>query len=400
MSHFAILVVSADPSEETLTSILAPFYEQPDNEDDPAAVKVDVTDEWTAEFNSPDTTETKVKLADGSIVPPRDKKFYREPTEEELTLLKAHAEDHKVVVPFDYSSQGWAPNTTYKVYQLPEGAEKVEVQVKDLYKTMTEWAEGYHGGFTEDGDKVYQIRAKDPKWDWWVVGGRWRNLLMVKEGVVGVKGKPGVPEMMAISDAVQKGEPLPEEPADLVDQCQKKDLNLEKMRESAVQGRTESVNAVYRKIKAKALEKDPNTEPPTDEQITAKWQEFIGVYLEAKTEWEKTKPGQFWVWLEENYPVIKDAKETGLLNIGPWGFFDIANVPETELDPFAWAQRAPALSLYAFVDRDGKWLSKGEMGWFGMSSGEQDRNSWEDQFMALLADVKDDEYVSVVDCHI
>ena len=58
---------------------------------------------------------------------------------------------------------------------------------------------------------------------------------------------------------------------------------------------------------------------------------------------------------------------------------------------------------YAFIDLQGEWHQKGDMGWWGMSSNEKDRDAWVEEWRAALADVSDgmDGFrVVVVDMHI
>ena len=56
------------------------------------------------------------------------------------------------------------------------------------------------------------------------------------------------------------------------------------------------------------------------------------------------------------------------------------------------------LMPYALVDETG-WHQKGEMGWFGTSSNEMDRDAWENAVRAILQKHPGDLVVSV-DCHI
>lgn len=58
---------------------------------------------------------------------------------------------------------------------------------------------------------------------------------------------------------------------------------------------------------------------------------------------------------------------------------------------------------YAFIDLQGEWHQKGDMGWWGMSSNEKDRDAWVEEWRAALANVSDDIggfSVVVVDMHI
>lgn len=53
---------------------------------------------------------------------------------------------------------------------------------------------------------------------------------------------------------------------------------------------------------------------------------------------------------------------------------------------------------YGLLTADGKYHSRGDMGWFGMSSNEKD--DWPDRFKKLWAAIPDDETVSLYDLHI
>ena len=57
-------------------------------------------------------------------------------------------------------------------------------------------------------------------------------------------------------------------------------------------------------------------------------------------------------------------------------------------------------STYAFVNSDGEWIEKGQMGWFGMSSGDKDQDAWDQEFTALVAKEADNAWFVLVDCHI
>jgi hypothetical protein len=52
------------------------------------------------------------------------------------------------------------------------------------------------------------------------------------------------------------------------------------------------------------------------------------------------------------------------------------------------------------VLKDGKWAERGEMGWFGMVSNEQDKNAWDQQFNDMLDALPDDTLITICDCHI
>lgn len=48
--------------------------------------------------------------------------------------------------------------------------------------------------------------------------------------------------------------------------------------------------------------------------------------------------------------------------------------------------------------KDGEWHERGKMGWWAITTDEKD--NWQQEFNRLLADVRDDERITIVDCHI
>lgn len=57
-------------------------------------------------------------------------------------------------------------------------------------------------------------------------------------------------------------------------------------------------------------------------------------------------------------------------------------------------------SPYAYIDTDGIWHERGEMGCFGMSSNDKDKDSWDDEFKKFIKNQKKSTIVTLVDCHI
>ena len=55
---------------------------------------------------------------------------------------------------------------------------------------------------------------------------------------------------------------------------------------------------------------------------------------------------------------------------------------------------------YAYIDTNGIWNERGEMGWFGISSNDKDEKSWNDEFKNFIKSQKKSTIVTLVDCHI
>ena len=66
-----------------------------------------------------------------------------------------------------------------------------------------------------------------------------------------------------------------------------------------------------------------------------------------------------------------------------------------------FVERASNGSFTPFaVLKDGEWYSKGEVGWFGMSSDNVDPDTWNERVWELLRDLPEDTLITAVDCHI
>lgn len=86
------------------------------------------------------------------------------------------------------------------------------------------------------------------------------------------------------------------------------------------------------------------------------------------------------------------------------GFFNdpVVEFCTSSEEPFqTYLERAElrALSAYAYVDADG-WHERGQMGWFGMASNEEDEIVWLRRLRKRLRDLSGDTLLTVVDCHI
>jgi hypothetical protein len=57
-------------------------------------------------------------------------------------------------------------------------------------------------------------------------------------------------------------------------------------------------------------------------------------------------------------------------------------------------------ATFAFLTSEGKWVEKGEMGWFGMSSGDKEQTAWQAEYDRLVAEESDNAWFVLVDAHI
>jgi hypothetical protein len=67
------------------------------------------------------------------------------------------------------------------------------------------------------------------------------------------------------------------------------------------------------------------------------------------------------------------------------------------LEGYVTSERAGAAVCYALV-RNGQWFARGDMGWWGISTNEQD--SCDQKINELIDGLPDDTLITIVDCHI
>jgi hypothetical protein len=170
MSHFAVLVVGNDVEEQ-----LAPFHEfECTGIVDEYVQDIDITNDVLTEWN---TKMTKcLRDIDGKLHPKYDERFVRDVVKDGI-VVPHHTE-----------------------YYVPEGFEEIEVPLKDV-QTFKDYVEDYYGYIektSEDHDSggyyttdelgliTSIVRRTNPnaKWDWWVIGGRYRDLLLTKSGTL------------------------------------------------------------------------------------------------------------------------------------------------------------------------------------------------------------------------
>ena len=56
--------------------------------------------------------------------------------------------------------------------------------------------------------------------------------------------------------------------------------------------------------------------------------------------------------------------------------------------------------MYAYLDRNGEWHSRGDIGWFGISTNDKAEEVWRTECRQFLDALQPDDVLVVVDCHI
>lgn len=107
-------------------------------------------------------------------------------------------------------------------------------------------------------------------------------------------------------------------------------------------------------------------------------------------------PNSKWDWYcvggrWNGFLVLKERKEDGSIIEVNEAYFN-----EIDWDYMKEWNRIP----FCFVNEDGEWYEKGEMGWFAITTNEMEEDTWQATFEEYINTVEDDCLVTVVDFHI
>lgn len=376
MSHFTVLVVGDDHEYQ-----LAPFHEfECTGVDDEFVQNLDRLAEAREEFGG--SSETRYRDPEGNLHDPYQDQFYRDPTPEEtekIGPMTGTGGGHGL----SWTSKDWGDGMGYraKVHFLPAGWEEVKVASGEV-TSFAEWIEGWYGWTRIDGDaepdlegehKYGWVRVKDgevveaidrtnpdKKWDWYQVGGRWSGHFLLKPGCSGEHG--------------QRSWMMRDEPKDprRCDRARKGDIDIAGMRDEA------------------------------GERAALRWEKMADARRDASAgnQWESWKEvtgrlgyGQEARDLYNNQPAIVAMRKA---NDDPFASLDDYRCSRGD---YIKRARNEAVMTFAFL-KDRKWAERGEMGWWGAVSNEQDKDTWTQWFNEQIDALPDDTVLTCVDCHV
>lgn len=375
MSHFTVLValgaVPEDQIQSKLATALQPFHEYESTgvfDDYVQFVSHDeqVRKDWA------EKCEERIRLASGELIERHAERCYRPITAAEQARCQQAGETtvgwgfNKTLNCMVSSMRSEASGNEYlpHVYD-PVGTvgehEVVQVPVSQLYRGIEHYAKKAEGYEVHQG-KIGQWTNPNRKWDWWVVGGRYKDRLL------GPSGSSDI--------------------------CRKGDLRLDAMAAASVAARHNAIQDAFREIRKKI---------PTlsETEIKVVWRNYVETLPAALAVFQESgSPGHFWDWVDEGrgWPNLRSstARTVSSQLSGIFG----AGIPDTEADIDAWVASAPALSTFAFLEEDGTWHERGEMGWFAMVLDEKRADDWQQEFEAWFSKLDDSCVLVVVDCHI
>ncbi|EJD4727898.1 hypothetical protein ACUMLB_004468 [Escherichia coli] len=192
------------------------------------------------------------------------------------------------------------------------------------------------------GELIKAVRRTNPnkQWDWYVLGGRWGGLLLHKNG--------------KRVDTIKKGD------LDIEGAVAQKAIDAKRSHEafmSAIAGH-----------------------------------EFPRAWSAVREEFENIDEARA---AYNAQPAIKAIKGSAVARIfgGEVEYYGI----DEQL--FVSSQVDSTFSTYAII-HENKWISKGEMGWWGCSTDNMSQGEWNKLVNELINKLPDDTLLSVYDCHI
>ena len=235
-----------------------------------------------------------------------------------------------------WTSKDWGDGRGYraKVRFVPHGFEEFERQVSERYETMEQFADKYHGYNIIENGRIGRYINPNKKWDWWVVGGWWSDWLQLKDGTK-------------------------------VDSAAKGNIDFD---------------AMIHEAKTEAGKKYDEVHKVVAGRTWLSWEE-------CKAAKNRNIKAAREMYLDQ--PVIKD-----LLKLNVW--LDHDEFLATR-DAYIAKKGKAAIVPFALLV-DGKWMERGNMGFWAFVSDENP--DWDTEFAEILKDISDEMFITIVDCHI
>lgn len=235
-----------------------------------------------------------------------------------------------------WESKDWGDGKGYrtKVHFVPHSFEEFRRPVSDKYESMEEYAKECCGYNIIENGRIGHYTNPNAKWDWWVVGGRWSNWLCLRDGTK--------------VDAAAKG-----------------DIDFDGMTQEARDEAAQKYDKVMDIVAGRT------------------WKS-----------WEECKASEKDIdaarTLYNGQQVVKDIRQKADV------YFDEDEFLKTR-DEYIDAAAKTAFVPFAILV-DGKWMQRGEMGWWGLVSDEKD--DWPTMFHEIFKDISAESFITIVDCHI
>lgn len=243
--------------------------------------------------------------------------------------------------------------------------DELDDEDRGKYASKARYAKEYHG-YDEHEGKFGYWEKPNAKWDWWVLGGRWRGFIPVKPTVVPVVGRPGT-----FDNAAKPGH------SDIVSIDQVDfDAIVSGMHERADKFWDEWLQLIRGK-------KFHAFEGPRSQAIN------IGLLVVRKGAPLPGEESRAMPWAGVVPP--QDSRSAWH---DVWSDVSKADFMRDHIEAFN------PIKTYATLDEMG-WHEPGRMGWFGCSSATPETTkAHAASFISWVRDTPADARLAIVDCHI
>lgn len=248
--------------------------------------------------------------------------------------------------------------------------DKIVDDESKVEKVGDECLHKYGYAIVKDGKLVKAVNRTNPnkKWDWWVIGGRWSGYFRLRPGAAGMAGTKswtnrGKPSKPGYCDSARIG-----------------DIDFDGMRAEAGESAGKEWDLFHKHVGdcVQGFRKWDEVYKTEDSEATRL--EYHAQPLRKRIE-----------ELRSDMSLLSEDRE----------FFFWCRAEEylCDRDTFVQQARDRAIAPYAVV-HEGRWLAKGEMGWFGFSDDKCTQEDWNRKVNELIDSLPADTWLTLVDCHI
>lgn len=343
MSHFTVLVPAND--EDELAQKLMPYKELGWGSEDPPEL------EQYLEFN--DTED-------------ENRKEY-----EEITIPVVELSDGRILARYDEEFRNpyrWKSFGSNEEYVYPDGSELYDMYASSYYNSFEQYMSDWKGVQRDERTGRYGYwHNPNAKWDWWSIGGRWTGILQLKTldaMIVAGSGRPG----------------LMTEPNDnpaLADYAPVGGVDWDNMLREQIESKREQYRKFHNALQGVSTEDVRRVK----QRLSNRWNE--GVWQDIFSSLNELCFGvaandKADLWLD-----VREIKEM---------MFSTEN---QYID-----NNTPTALTYAFIDMDGNWNQRGEMGWWGIDDKSKGTENYDEAWWEFINSLPEDQIVYVIDCHI
>lgn len=386
MSHFSLLVTGADVEKQ-----LAPYHEyECTGNNDEYVQNVSKLEELKESYFK--ETKEYIKDPSGKIISKYDDMFFQFTSDADLKELGIEPRDFNKSKGIIFHAQDWKDGHGYRnrVHHIPEGYELVTMikseAVSFLEHCEYEWElpvvkevpdvneEEYKWGYIlvdSDNNVLDVIKRTNPnaEWDWYTVGGRWNNFFKCKkEFEFKFKGKANTRDRIFNFDegnAIKAG---------FTNIAYKKEIDFDARRNEFGERAADQWDKVHAAI---------------GDLTWKSWDELKDTGIEHEAVRELYHAQETLVLLKELRPLDTEKSH----------WFDGYDDFLVSREDYISDARNRANTTWAIL-HEGNWIEKGAMGWFGMSSGEEEQKLWNEKHSAFLDSLSDNTLLTIIDCHI